>query len=71
MRLYQNKKIYEITTYPPEGDKIEFRYDDVYFKPFNTTIESQEALDEYLNNYTSVTCYNLDGKKFLVDELNI
>lgn len=65
------QKIYEITTYPPEGDKIEFRYDDVYFKPFNTTIESQEALDEYLNNYTSVTCYNLDGKKFLVDELNI
>lgn len=64
------QKIYEITTYPPEGDEIEFRYDDVYFKPFNTTIESQEVLDEYLNNYTTVTCYNPVGTNFLVDELN-
>lgn len=65
-----NCTIRQIKLKPTEGEEIEFRYDDVYFKPFNTTIASQEALDEYLNNYTTVTCYNPVGTNFLVDELN-
>lgn len=65
-----NCTIRQIKLKPTEGEEIEFRYDDVYFSPFDATIASQEALDEYLNNYTTVTCYNPIGTNFLVDELN-
>lgn len=65
-----NCTVRQIKLKPTEIDKVEFRYDDVCYYPYETTIASQEALDEYLNNYTTVTCYNPVGTNFLVDELN-
>ena len=65
-----NCTVRQIKLKPTEIDKVEFRYDDVCYYPYETTIASQEALDEYLNNYTTVTCFNLNGTNFLVDELN-
>lgn len=65
-----NCTVRQIKLKPTEGEEVVFEYGDVYFSPFDATIASQEALDEYLNNYTTVTCYNLNGTNFLVDELN-